>query len=88
MAQRCCLLLLIKQNCLLRPILHGHFRHFLLKVGLSPPPPPKKISYLPQRKPFKNNNKCMSFYPKSSFYSENIFKFLSYVFVHVENSLI
>ena len=42
MAQRCCLLLLIKQNCLLRPILHGHFRHFLLKVGLSPPPPPKK----------------------------------------------
>ena len=46
----------------------------------------KKINYLPDWKPFKNDEKCFLFRLKSSFCPQDIFKFLSWLFGHFEKA--
>ena len=54
----------------------------LLKVGLSPS---KKIYIFNfNGKPFKNDEECFLFHLKSSFCSQALFTFLSWLFGHVE----
>ena len=47
---------------------------------------PKKKNYLPNWKPFKNDEKCFLFRLKSSFCPQDIFKFLSWLFGHFEKA--
>ena len=46
----------------------------------------KKKNYLPNWKPFKNDEKCFLFRLKSSFCPQDIFKFLSWLFGHFEKA--
>ena len=54
--------------------------HIRVKVGLSPT---KKFCLL-QWKSFKNDEKCFLFHLKSSFCSQDIQVFMSWLFGHVE----